>query len=578
MNISQIYAQTEDQIDKLLLNNQKLLSNSIKKLENNIIDKAADKLSIARAGDIKSQRTLSSAVQYHKSLIKEFKTVYEDAAIRAVDGFNKVNGIISKEFKGLDIPLSFTTADKDMFNALHSATIDSFQNLGNDALNKIAQSTYDAVLVGRSFAEYVDNIKSVLAGGQLERYASLKAHDSLMNYYTRLNVKKAADADIDTFLYYGNIIRDSRPFCVARAGKVFTLEQIQEMDGMSWTGKAPGLTLINRGGYNCRHSWHPVRPEWIEDGQIEVQRWPAEGVAFAEVIPTVELGAITSGSKVSTAQDILYHYEISADAAYGGDVTAGELKKNISKRLGERMESLNISEWNKFKKEFSGSLAGTSSEQMSADTVDNLIRQWACTSGDNNPPSIMMQLAAEKEFGLKGSSIWWDKTALAEAQTLFKTHEVAARRFLREMYNDTQTYLKKQGLKTVRVARGYIGDTGIAQSTRDNLISKINIKLQPMSSFSSDMRTARSFAIKEAEDSAIFFADIPVNRVLSCPVTGYGCESEFEYVVLGSQKTGGETVLVSSLKRWGESSWSNLFGSGSEFNKNITNAIYGATK
>jgi hypothetical protein len=99
-----------------------------------------------------------------------------------------------------------------------------------------------------------------------------------MRYYTGVNVKKAKDADIETFLYYGDIIRSSRAFCIARVGKLFTVKEIKKWDDdkLTWKGKKPGSTLINRGGYNCRHSWHPCEEEWLEDGSIKVQSWHDE--------------------------------------------------------------------------------------------------------------------------------------------------------------------------------------------------------------------------------------------------------------------------------------------------------------
>jgi len=184
------------------------------------------------------------------------------------------------------------------------------------------------------------------------------------------------------------------------------------------------------------------------------------------------------------------------------------------------------------------------------ETASFLIKGWATTSGDNNPQSIMMQLAARKEFGLDGTSIWWKKEALTKATTAFEKHEVVTRRFLREMYNDTQAHLAKQGLKSVRMARGFKGSVGITDSTVANPMGHARIKLQPMSSFSSDLDIARGFttpAVGEAGQASLMFVEVPANRILSCPVTGYGCRHEYEWVVLGAQRAGGESVLATTF-------------------------------
>lgn len=47
----------------------------------------------------------------------------------------------------------------------------------------------------------------------------------------------------------------------------------------------------------------------------------------------------------------------------------------------------------------------------------------------------------------------------------------------------------------------------------------------------------------------MLYAEVPAERILSCPVTGFGCKRESEYVVLGSQKKAGEEVLASTISK-----------------------------
>jgi hypothetical protein len=269
--ISDIYNSTEKKIDKLLDNHLRKLKASIRKLERKIIGKAASILDVNKFGDIQSQRTLKRAIEYHKSLINEFELEYGKMTRVITKEFSHIQAIVELEFKSLDIPISFTIADRDMFKALQASTLVGFAGLSEHVISKLTQATYDAVIVGQSFGKFVDVIKD--QANVLDVHAKRQAHDSLMGYYTRLNVKKAVDADIETFLYYGDIIRSSRAFCIARVGKLFTIDEIRAWDGWRWKGKKPGSTLINRGGYNCRHSFHPCDPEWLEGDKIDVQNW-----------------------------------------------------------------------------------------------------------------------------------------------------------------------------------------------------------------------------------------------------------------------------------------------------------------
>ena len=270
-DFNKVYSNTEKRIDKLLFNSKSMIRTSVRKLEEDIVSRSAAILDIGKAGNIKAQKELSQAIKFHGEIAKEFQSRYGTTVQSSSKSFLEVQSAVKSEFKGLDLPYSFGAADKDMFEALRRSAAGGLQHLGEDAMGKIAQATYSAVITGQSFGSFVKNIKDQM--GSLEKYAQTRAHDSLMDYYTDLNIKKASDAGIETFLYYGNIIRASRPFCIARVGMVFTIKQIQGWDKLSWAGKRPGPTLINRGGYNCRHSLHPCEPEWIEDGRVKVQSW-----------------------------------------------------------------------------------------------------------------------------------------------------------------------------------------------------------------------------------------------------------------------------------------------------------------
>jgi hypothetical protein len=63
---------------------------------------------------------------------------------------------------------------------------------------------------------------------------------------------------IKKYLYAGGLVNDSRPFCVARDGKVFTKEEVRSWGKLGdWKGKIVGTDestiFIYLGGYRCRH-------------------------------------------------------------------------------------------------------------------------------------------------------------------------------------------------------------------------------------------------------------------------------------------------------------------------------------
>ena len=49
-----------------------------------------------------------------------------------------------------------------------------------------------------------------------------------------------------------------------RKGGLFTIDEVRKLWQRSWKGKQTGDPLIVRGGYNCRHQWSFVNPDWYD--------------------------------------------------------------------------------------------------------------------------------------------------------------------------------------------------------------------------------------------------------------------------------------------------------------------------
>ena len=95
-------------------------------------------------------------------------------------------------------------------------------------------------------------------GNNMRKYATVYTQDSIMQFNAQATVAHAKQAGVDKWIYYGDVIRDSRPFCAEHAGKTFTTDEIYRLWEGDWKGKAAGDPFIVRGGYNCRHHFAPV--------------------------------------------------------------------------------------------------------------------------------------------------------------------------------------------------------------------------------------------------------------------------------------------------------------------------------
>lgn len=203
-----------------------------------------------------------------------------------------------------------------------------------------------------------------------------------------------------------------------------------------------------------------------------------------------------------------------------------------------------------------------------------LIQSWAGTSADNNPLSVFLQQAAIEEFGLTTASMKHiSRDAFKKIDAIFsftpndKVANIAgkmgmgfelgiskeeamkgARIWLREMHRETQRQLKAAGITDkITVFRGTkFSDTKDISSNMKSLIKanrgqqtpfvlEERIALQPMSSFSTDLSTALDFA-NDAQVEVVTVANIPVERILATPTSGFGCLHESELVILGGEE------------------------------------------
>ena len=235
-----------------------------------------------------------------------------------------------------------------------------------------------------------------------------------------------------------------------------------------------------------------------------------------------------------------------------------------------------------------------SNEDKTREAVRQLVDQWAATSGDNNVEAVAMQLAAEREFGLRGALHPWDThegsvgpfdegqliittdywsqelvtgtleqpysdpgnrsidgALVSSANERLEIDHGARQQFLRTMYDNTQAELRAEGITELTVYRGMDHDympAGHTLGDEDEVaigprVDGVTV-LQPMSSFSTNREVATRFVDGDDQRYGRMQAMvIPAERVLSYPGSGYGALEEREVVVLGGPVTVSEVAM-----------------------------------
>lgn len=131
----------------------------------------------------------------------------------------------------------------------------------------IREQLLAAITNGVSKGKAMDNLREFILGSdevqpRLVRHVRQIAYDAFaftdrayMNAVTK-------DLGLDFYEYAGGLIRDSRPFCVERAGKIFHRSEIEQWATLDWKGRTRGTDdstiWTYAGGYNCQHVFMPV--------------------------------------------------------------------------------------------------------------------------------------------------------------------------------------------------------------------------------------------------------------------------------------------------------------------------------
>jgi hypothetical protein len=244
-----------------------------------------------------------------KRVNKSFKAILEKAKIR-----NKLSAEDLAKFSEL------TKGDLALVQNLKQQYFTQFKDVSNTFTRRLSEKVYQNTLVGSEFAvlekelrqtingiyasaddpeaqrliDYInenkfDKSKRAIvdksiqtlqskfardrAGENMKRYAGQILNDSLRDFDATLNFNKSNDAGLTYVKYYGDVIPTTREHCEKiingvydkRKSGLFTIDEVKSLwASRSWKGKKPGNPLVVRGGYNCRHQWSYVNPDWYD--------------------------------------------------------------------------------------------------------------------------------------------------------------------------------------------------------------------------------------------------------------------------------------------------------------------------
>lgn len=219
---------------------------------------------------------------------------------------------------------------------------------------------------------------------------------------------------------------------------------------------------------------------------------------------------------------------------------AGKKANLVGLNIAKRLEG--DADWQKFVDKLSPKLLNKKTgkykyhpDDPSAASASFLLQEWIA-GAEGNPWTFLQEMARE-EFGLNAALMGGQDSR--KALKWGAGNEAGARRFLREMYNNTQDHFKGLGIDEIVLYRGVKMRPGIGPGPGQTLTG--SVEMQPISSFTTRGSYAATYArpmltIRSTEDDygLVIRAVVPIERIIGTGASGFGSLQAAEFTVFGS--------------------------------------------
>ena len=212
-----------------------------------------------------------------KNLKQQYYTQFKDVS----NNFTRI--LSDKVYQNTLVGTEFTVLEKELRESINGIYANSKDPTVNRLVNYVKRNQGNPALKDRvdiAIKQLQSKYARTRVGENMKRYAGQILNDSLRDFDATLNFNKSKDAGLTFVKYYGDVIPTTRDLCRRmvsgqlnkRKNGLFTIAEIQDIwASRSWSGKKGGNPMIVRGGYNCRHQFSYVNPDWYEDDGEESQ-------------------------------------------------------------------------------------------------------------------------------------------------------------------------------------------------------------------------------------------------------------------------------------------------------------------
>lgn len=135
----------------------------------------------------------------------------------------------------------------------------------NETKSQLADYTRKQLEGRVSFEDFTKGFKTIIEGtpqtnGALQKYVGNYVHDAMYFHARAVDNFFGEELGLKYFLYQGDEMVTTRPFCHERFGRYFEKKEGESWNNEDWQGKIPDIDFFQQaGGYNCRH-----RVMWVD--------------------------------------------------------------------------------------------------------------------------------------------------------------------------------------------------------------------------------------------------------------------------------------------------------------------------
>ena len=206
-----------------------------------------------------------------QNLKKQYYTQFKDVS----NNFTRI--LSDKVYQNTLVGTEFTVLEKELRQSINGIYATSSDPAVNRLVDYVKNNKDNPALASRVDAAVKilqSKYASTRVGENMKRYAGQILNDSLRDFDATLNFNKAKDAGLTYVKYYGDVIPTTRTLCrnmingvYDKSGKgIYTIAEVTRIwNSTSWSGKKSGTPMVVRGGYNCRHQFSYVNPDWYEE-------------------------------------------------------------------------------------------------------------------------------------------------------------------------------------------------------------------------------------------------------------------------------------------------------------------------